>query len=162
MTFDNVAQLQLPLTNTLTLAAAADVARNLNMASRAIRRIPAAPTTLRRQPKWLHQYQHRRRPQRGRRRVWPPAHPGGVAVGGGSADRRLCGMPLSLAPGGVVNQFCPPSTWVAPFCHDASATSRHTVLNPTVWAAQDPGHWAPYNPQNSYNAGSPYANSRLR
>jgi hypothetical protein len=57
------------------------------------------------------------------------------------------------ASGGVLNAFCPPSTWFLPFCRDASVDTRHTVITPTIWA---PGHTAPYNPESSFNAGNRY------
>jgi hypothetical protein len=40
----------------------------------------------------------------------------------------------------VPNAFCPPSTWIEPFCRDASSVTRHTGVNPS-----------PYNPDNVYD-----------
>lgn len=68
-----------------------------------------------------------------------------------------------LGDAGILNKFCPPSTWGQPYCRDASVNTRHTVLDPTIWQSPplgfppDPGHTEPYNPENSYNAGDPLA-----
>jgi hypothetical protein len=51
-------------------------------------------------------------------------------------------------PGGILNDFCPPSTWFLPFCRDPFAITRHTVLTPTVWGV---GHTVPYNPDSSHD-----------
>jgi Flp pilus assembly protein TadG len=63
---------------------------------------------------------------------------------------------------GATNKFCQSSTWYDkvsnppkhvydPFCRDYDKTTRHTLLNPTVYAGIDPTHTVPYNPQNVYD-----------
>jgi hypothetical protein len=64
---------------------------------------------------------------------------------------------------GVLNKFCPSSTWGQPFCRDADNNTRHTVLDPAIWQAPppgfpaDPSHTAPYNPESSYNGADPFS-----
>jgi hypothetical protein len=51
----------------------------------------------------------------------------------------------------VVNRFCPPAWWSEPFCRDSDTDYRRTVLDPAEW-----GRAEPYNPNNHFNAVSPY------
>jgi hypothetical protein len=47
------------------------------------------------------------------------------------------------AASGTLNRYCPPSTWPAqPYCRDASATTRHSLLNTIK-----------FNPNNTYDPG---------
>ena len=58
---------------------------------------------------------------------------------------------------GQSNKYCPASTWwdqvtdpnhYDPFCRDSDPTTRHSLINPTIYGVT---HTAPYNPLNTYD-----------